>query len=103
MKHSPEHLEEMDETKQPIDVSGEIEIEWTHVVRDYFKNGLADLHMKATIYYRLWSVDTDSVDGEYKFIGSVNYLPSDFEQLIRDYLYELPEMKNQRINKLTKI
>lgn len=78
---------------------GELEIEYEHhVVTTRSATYYVDL--KCTIAYKYWSIDTESVDAEYKFMGSINYLPSDFEQLIRDYMIELPELKGIRINEL---
>lgn len=81
---------------------GELEIEYT-VIFNKWQHDRVDLDFKCTISYKYWSIDTYSVDIEWGIIGSANYLPSDFEQLIRDYLYELPELKGQGINQLTKI
>lgn len=100
MKHSLQHREEMHEdTPVPLDIKGEIEIEYEYTVRDYFKNGLADLKMKATISYHLFEMGPEDVHCHYYFVGSTNYLPSNFEQLMKDYLGELPEMRGKSINK----
>lgn len=89
--------------QEPLFGEGELEIEYT--CGNYASVWEADTYidLKCTIAYKYWSIDVESVDAEYSFVGSQNYLPSDFEQLIRDYLYELPELKGQRINQLTKI
>lgn len=86
----------------PIAGEGELEIEYSGIV-DILSSGIVSVDLKCTVAYRYWSIEVGGVDAEYSFVGSVNYLPSGFEQLIRDYLYELPELKGQRINQLNKI
>lgn len=80
---------------------GELEIEYTIAINKW-QPWESSLDITVTIFYKYWSVDVDGVDVEFKTIGSTNYLPSDFEQLVRDYLYEIPELKGIRINQLTK-
>lgn len=89
--------------QEPLFGEGELEIEYSYI--ELSPNGAVDisLDLKCTILYKFWSVDVESVDAEYKIIGSANYLPSDFEQLVKDYLHELPELKGIRVNQLTKI
>jgi hypothetical protein len=95
----------LDPTLQPetdytgfINESGELEIEyqsWIHCA------ALADLSV--TISYNVWSIDKEGVEVEYKFVGSQNYIPSDFEHLVKDYLWNMDFMKGQTICKITKV
>lgn len=96
--------DELDHDIEPTPISGEgeIEIEYLSAVILPYTDPMA-VDLKCTIAYKFWSIDVESVDAEYKIIGSANYLPSDFEQLIKDYLHNMPELKGVRINQLKKI
>jgi hypothetical protein len=80
-----------------INESGEIEIEY-----EVFDIGYV-INLSVTISYNVTSIDKEGCEATYKIIGSSNYLPSDFDQLVKDYLHELPFMKNVTIYKITKL
>jgi hypothetical protein len=96
----------LDPTLQPetdytsfINESGEIEIEYG--VTDL--GGLVTIDLSVTISYNVTSIDKEGVEVEYKFVGSQNYIPSDFEQLVKDYIGNMDFMRGQSICKITKV
>ena len=85
-----------------INESGEIEIEYRGDVSP-FKNIYHPIDLSVTISYNVTSIDKEGAGATYKIIGSANYLPSDFDQLCKDYISELPFMKGITIYKITKV
>jgi hypothetical protein len=97
----------LDPTLQPetdytgfINESGEIEIDYRADCP--YPWGTIPVYLSVTISYNVTSIDKEGVEVEYKFVGSQNYIPSDFEQLCKDYLYQFPVMRGQSIYKITK-
>jgi hypothetical protein len=97
----------LDPTLQPetdytgfINESGEIEIEYIGLI----EGGLYKVDLSVTISYNVWSTtDKECAEATYKIIGSSNYLPSDFDQLVKDYIHEMPFMKGVMIYTINKV
>ena len=85
-----------------INESGEIEIEYSHFVVAT-RSASHSVDLSVTISYNVTSIDKEGAEATYKIIGSSNYLPSDFDQLCKDYLHELPELKGIVIYKITRV
>lgn len=87
MNYKQRHQREQEfneRSSQPLNISGVMEIEYT-ICPDWI---IGMVPLKVTILYRLWSIDSEGVELEYKIVGSSNYLPTDFPQLVKDSLYE---------------
>jgi hypothetical protein len=100
----------LDPTLQPetdytgfINESGELEIEYIGQSHHPYGDGSFPVDLSVTVSYKVWSIDTEGAECEYSIIGSSNYLPSDFDQLVIDYIKELEVMKNVSIYKITRV
>jgi hypothetical protein len=101
MSLDPTHQSETDYTGF-INESGELEIEYV-LPANQLGSDASNLDLSVTISYNVTSIDKEGAGATYKIIGSANYLPSDFDQLCKDYISELPFMKGITIYKITKV